>query len=127
MIQLAAHLSKKSNHELLKFIITYRFHISPLRKEAHDACTSKLICKSPPICANWFDWDHIFLIVPTPAFIVDVGIILSMKLIINEGQNGPDAAGKVIQNFSGFSIAGIVTIGLIIFTIILIINSVAIT
>ncbi len=77
------------------FTIINVFHISPLRKEAHDACTSKLLCKYPPICANWFDRDHIVLIIPTPASIVDVGKILSTKLIVNEGQNGADAAGPM--------------------------------
>ena len=102
----------------LNFIIINVFHISHLRKEAHDACTSKLLCKSPPICANWFDWDHIVFIVPIPACIVDVGKVLSMKLIINKGQNGGDAARKVVQNFSGFFIQDIVFIDLIIVTII---------
>lgn len=54
-------------------------------------------------------------------------MILSMKLIKNECHNEPDPAGKVLQNFSGFFIADIVFVSLIIVTINMIINSVAIT
>ena len=49
-------------------------------------------------------WNISLLIVPTPACIVDVGLILSMKMIILEGQNGPNAAGKVTPNFQAVSL-----------------------
>ena len=71
---------------------------------------------SPYLC----ELVYIVLIIPTPASIVDVGKILSTKLIVNEGQNGADAAGKFIQKFSGFFIKDIVFLDLIIVTIILI-------
>lgn len=53
--------------------------------------------------------------------------IASTRLILSEGHNGPDSAGKVIEAFGGFVMQGSVIIGVIIFGILTIINFIVIT
>ena len=53
--------------------------------------------------------------------------IATTRLILSEGQAGPDAAGHVIEAFSGFVTGGSVLIGFIVFGILTIINFVVIT
>ena len=53
--------------------------------------------------------------------------IASTRLILGNGHEGPDAAGQVIQAFGGFIMANSPLIGVIIFTILTIINFVVIT
>ena len=53
--------------------------------------------------------------------------LASTRLILSEGHTGPDAAGKVIQAFGDFLMGGQVVIGIIIFSILVIVNFVVIT
>lgn len=53
--------------------------------------------------------------------------LASTRLILSEGHTGPDAAGKVIQAFGEFLMGGEVVIGIIVFSILVIVNFVVIT
>lgn len=53
--------------------------------------------------------------------------ISSTRLILSEGHTGPDAAGQVIQGFASFIVGGDFIIGIIVFTILVIINFIVIT
>ncbi len=53
--------------------------------------------------------------------------ISSTRLIIGEGHTGTDAAGAVIEGFAMFIMGGNVFIGLVVFTVILIVNFMVIT
>ncbi len=53
--------------------------------------------------------------------------LASTRLILGEGHTGTDAAGKVIQAFGGFLTGDNYVIGIIIFTILVIVNFVVIT
>lgn len=53
--------------------------------------------------------------------------VASTRLILAEGHNGPDAAGRVIEAFGGFVMQGNFVIGLIVFAILVIVNFVVIT
>ena len=110
----------------------------------------------------------IMMVLPTPAWILDVGLtasftlailiftitlfierpldfssfptillaslllrlslnVSSTKLIIGQGHTGPDAAGGVIQGFAMFIMGGNVFLGLVVFTVLLIVNFMVIT
>jgi flagellar biosynthesis protein FlhA len=53
--------------------------------------------------------------------------ISSTRLIISEGHTGPDAAGAVIYGFAQFIMGGNVVIGLVVFSVIMIVNFMVIT
>ncbi len=53
--------------------------------------------------------------------------VASTRLILADGHQGPDAAGHVIEAFGGFVMQGNFVIGLIVFTILVIVNFVVIT
>ncbi len=53
--------------------------------------------------------------------------IASTRLILGQGQNGPDAAGQIIQAFSEFVVGGDAAVGVVVFIILVIINFVVIT
>jgi flagellar biosynthesis protein FlhA len=53
--------------------------------------------------------------------------VASTRIGLSEGHNGADAAGKVIQAFGEFIVAGNYTVGLFVFAILVIINLVVIT
>ena len=53
--------------------------------------------------------------------------VSSTRLILSEGHNGTAAAGKVIEGFSRFIVGGDFVIGIVIFSILVIINFVVIT
>ncbi|MFO7551072.1 MAG: flagellar biosynthesis protein FlhA [Haliea sp.] len=53
--------------------------------------------------------------------------IASTRVVLLEGHNGADAAGKVIQAFGEFVIGGNFAVGLIVFAILVIINFVVVT
>ncbi len=53
--------------------------------------------------------------------------VSSTRLILSQGHQGSDAAGKVIEGFSRFIVAGDFVIGIVIFAILVIINFVVIT
>jgi flagellar biosynthesis protein FlhA len=53
--------------------------------------------------------------------------VASTRLILAEGHNGPDAAGHVIEAFGGFVMQGNFVIGIIVFSILVIVNFVVIT
>lgn len=53
--------------------------------------------------------------------------IASTRVILLEGQNGGDAAGKVIEAFGAFVIGGNYAVGIIVFAILVIINFVVVT
>ncbi|MFQ5562452.1 MAG: flagellar biosynthesis protein FlhA [Parvularculaceae bacterium] len=110
----------------------------------------------------------IMMVLPTPAWILDVGLtasfafailiftitlfierpldfssfptvllaslllrlslnVSSTKLIIGEGHTGPDAAGNVIHGFAMFIMGGNIFLGLVVFTVLLIVNFMVIT
>lgn len=110
----------------------------------------------------------IMMILPTPAWLLDVGLTVSFalailiftivlfierpldfssfpmvllgslllrlsmnvsstKLIISEGHTGPEAAGGVIKGFAMFIMGGNVFLGLVVFTVLLIVNFMVIT
>jgi len=53
--------------------------------------------------------------------------VASTRVVLVEGHNGPDAAGKVIESFGHFVIAGNYLVGVIIFAILMIINFIVVT
>ncbi|WP_386624948.1 flagellar biosynthesis protein FlhA [Sulfitobacter geojensis] len=53
--------------------------------------------------------------------------VSSTRLILSEGHNGPGAAGNVIEGFARFIVGGDFVIGIIVFTILVIINFIVIT
>jgi flagellar biosynthesis protein FlhA len=53
--------------------------------------------------------------------------IASTRVILLEGHNGPDAAGKVIESFGEFVIGGNYAVGLVVFAILVVINFVVVT
>ena len=53
--------------------------------------------------------------------------LASTRLILSEGHNGTDAAGKVIEAFGNFVMSGSFIIGIIIFGILVIVNFIVIT
>ena len=53
--------------------------------------------------------------------------VASTRLILSEGHNGTQAAGKVIQAFGDFIVGGNYVIGIIVFAILVIINFIVIT
>ncbi len=53
--------------------------------------------------------------------------VASTRLILREGQNGPDSAGRIIQAFSEFVVGGDAAVGVVVFLALVIINFVVIT
>ncbi len=53
--------------------------------------------------------------------------VSSTKLIIGEGHTGPDAAGAVIHGFAMFVMGGNIFLGLVVFSVLLIVNFIVIT
>lgn len=53
--------------------------------------------------------------------------VASTRIVLLEGHNGPDAAGKVIEAFGYFLVGGNTVIGLVVFGILVLINFVVIT
>ncbi|WND02743.1 flagellar biosynthesis protein FlhA [Temperatibacter marinus] len=53
--------------------------------------------------------------------------LASTRLILSEGHTGSDAAGSVIEAFGGFLMGGEVVIGVIVFSILVIVNFIVIT
>ena len=53
--------------------------------------------------------------------------VASTRIILGSGHEGPDAAGKVIEAFGAFVIAGNFAVGIFVFIILVIINLVVIT
>ena len=53
--------------------------------------------------------------------------VASTRVVLSEGQNGPGAAGRVIEAFGEFVIGGNFAVGIFVFTILIIINLIVIT
>ena len=53
--------------------------------------------------------------------------VASTRVVLMHGQNGPDAAGKVIEAFGKFVVGGNYAVGLVVFSILVIINFVVVT
>ncbi|MFV0664515.1 flagellar biosynthesis protein FlhA [Denitromonas sp.] len=53
--------------------------------------------------------------------------VASTRIVLLEGHGGPDAAGKVIEAFGHFLVGGNTAVGLVVFTILTVINFVVIT
>src|SRR5690606_27157763 len=53
--------------------------------------------------------------------------VASTRVVLMDGHNGPDAAGKVIEAFSAFLVGGNFAVGLVVFLILVIINFMVIT
>ncbi|MDX2462957.1 MAG: flagellar biosynthesis protein FlhA [Porticoccus sp.] len=53
--------------------------------------------------------------------------VASTRVVLLEGHNGTDAAGRVIQAFGEFVVGGSYTVGLVVFAILVIINFVVVT
>jgi flagellar biosynthesis protein FlhA len=53
--------------------------------------------------------------------------VASTRIVLLNGHNGPDAAGKVIEAFGHFLVGGNYAVGIVVFTILVIINFVVIT
>ncbi|MBT0959639.1 flagellar biosynthesis protein FlhA [Denitromonas iodatirespirans] len=53
--------------------------------------------------------------------------VASTRIVLLEGHSGPDAAGKVIEAFGHFLVGGNTAVGLVVFTILTVINFVVIT
>ena len=53
--------------------------------------------------------------------------VASTQVVLSEGHNGPDAAGKVIEAFGEFVISGNYAVGIFVFIILIIINLVVVT
>ena len=72
-----------------------------------------------------------FLVFPT-VLLVSTMLRLSLnvastRVVLTEGHNGPDAAGKVIEAFGHFLIGGNYAVGIVVFIILTIINFVVVT
>jgi flagellar biosynthesis protein FlhA len=72
-----------------------------------------------------------FLVFPT-VLLVSTMLRLSLnvastRVVLTEGHNGPDAAGKVIEAFGHFLIGGNYTVGIVVFVILTIINFTVVT
>ena len=62
------------------------------------------------------------------ATILRLGLnVASTRIVLSEGHTGPDAAGKVIEAFGSFVIAGNYVVGIFVFAILIIINLVVVT
>ena len=62
------------------------------------------------------------------ATILRLGLnVASTRIVLSSGHTGPDAAGKVIEAFGEFVIAGNYVVGIFVFAILIIINLVVIT
>ncbi|OGS90150.1 MAG: flagellar biosynthesis protein FlhA [Gallionellales bacterium GWA2_59_43] len=53
--------------------------------------------------------------------------VASTRIVLLEGHTGPDAAGKVIESFGHFLVGGNYAVGLVVFSILVVINFVVIT
>ena len=53
--------------------------------------------------------------------------VASTRVVLLQGHNGPDAAGKVIESFGNFLIGGNYAVGIVVFIILVVINFVVIT
>lgn len=53
--------------------------------------------------------------------------VASTRVVLMEGHNGPDAAGKVIEAFGHFLVGGNFAVGIVVFIILVVINFVVIT
>jgi len=53
--------------------------------------------------------------------------VASTRVVLLEGHNGPDAAGKVIQAFGDFVVGGNYAVGIVVFIILVLINFVVVT
>lgn len=53
--------------------------------------------------------------------------VASTRVVLTEGHTGPDAAGKVVEAFGHFLIGGNYTVGIVVFTILTIINFTVVT
>ena len=53
--------------------------------------------------------------------------VSSTKLIIGQGHNGTDAAGRVIEGFAMFVMSGSVLLGVVVFSVLMIVNFIVIT
>src|SRR5574343_1713293 len=53
--------------------------------------------------------------------------VASTRVVLLEGHNGPDAAGKVIEAFGHFLLGGNTAVGIMVFLILVVINFVVIT
>ena len=53
--------------------------------------------------------------------------VASTRIVMLEGHNGPDAAGKVIEAFGHFMVGGNFAVGILVFLILVVINFVVIT
>ncbi|HOI52630.1 MAG TPA: FHIPEP family type III secretion protein, partial [Azonexus sp.] len=53
--------------------------------------------------------------------------VASTRVVLLEGHNGPDAAGKVIEAFGHFLVGGNFAVGIIVFMILVVINFIVIT
>lgn len=53
--------------------------------------------------------------------------VASTRIVLLEGHTGPDAAGKVIESFGHFLVGGNYAVGIVVFSILVIINFVVIT
>lgn len=53
--------------------------------------------------------------------------VASTRVVLLEGHNGPEAAGKVIESFGQFVIGGNYAVGIIVFIILIIINFIVVT
>lgn len=53
--------------------------------------------------------------------------VASTRVVLLEGHNGPDAAGKVIQAFGEFVVGGNYAVGIVVFLILVLINFVVVT
>ena len=62
------------------------------------------------------------------ATILRLGLnVASTRIVLSEGHNGADAAGKVIEAFGEFVISGNYAVGIFVFIILIIINLVVVT
>ncbi|WP_199679282.1 flagellar biosynthesis protein FlhA [Nitrosovibrio sp. Nv6] len=53
--------------------------------------------------------------------------VASTRIVLMEGHNGPDAAGKVIEAFGHYLVGGNYTVGIVVFIILVVINFIVIT
>ena len=62
------------------------------------------------------------------ATILRLGLnVASTRIVLSQGHTGPEAAGKVIEAFGSFVIAGNYVVGIFVFAILIIINLVVVT
>lgn len=128
--------TQKSRHDIYvaaSFLIIVAVMVLPLPRFLMDLGLSLSVCLSLVtfLVAIYLQDPLELSVFPTLVLIASMGRlslnIASTRLILLNGQDGPGAAGSVIQSFGQFVIGGNYAVGIVLFLILIVINFVVIT